>query len=118
MAIYPAKKGDEDKVAQAVQKLCDEDPTIKFEQNHETHEMLVSGLGEQHLDVVISRLKSKYNVTASLQKPKIAYRETIRKKVSAQGRIKSSRAATDSSVTFGSSLSRTIPIRSNLQSAL
>ncbi len=88
MAIYPAKKGDEDKVAQAVQKLCDEDPTIKFEQNHETHEMLVSGLGEQHLDVVISRLKSKYNVTASLQKPKIAYRETIRKKVSAQGRYK------------------------------
>ncbi len=66
MAIYPAKKGDEDKVAQAVQKLCDEDPTIKFEQNHET----------------------KYNVTASLQKPKIAYRETIRKKVSAQGRYK------------------------------
>ena len=88
MAIYPAKKGDEDKVAQAVAKLCDEDPTIKFESNHETHEMLISGLGEQHLDVVISRLKSKYNVEASLQKPKIAYRETIRKKVSAQGRYK------------------------------
>ena len=88
MAIYPAKKGDEDKVAQAIGKLCDEDPTIKFVQNHETHEMVVSGLGEQHLDVVISRLKSKYNVDASLQKPKIAYRETIRKKVSAQGRYK------------------------------
>ncbi len=88
MAVYPAKKGDEDKVAQAMAKLCDEDPTIKFTTNHETHEMLVSGLGEQHLDVVISRLKSKYNVDASLQKPKIAYRETIRKKVSAQGRYK------------------------------
>ena len=50
--------------------------------------MLISGLGEQHLDVVISRLKSKYNVDASLQKQKIAYRETIRKKVSAQGRYK------------------------------
>ncbi len=88
MAIYPAKKGDEDKVAQAVGKLADEDPTIKFESNHETHEMILSGQGEQHLDVVISRLKSKYNVDASLKKPKIAYRETIRKKVSAQGRYK------------------------------
>ena len=88
MAIYPAKKGDEDKVAQAVSKLADEDPTIKFESNHETHEMILSGLGEQHLDVVISRLKSKYNIDAKLQKPKIAYRETIRKKVSAQGRYK------------------------------
>ncbi len=88
MAIYPAKKGDEDKVAQAIAKLCDEDPTIKFENNHETHEMLISGLGEQHLDVVVSRLKVKYNVDATLQKQKIAYRETIRKKVSAQGRYK------------------------------
>ncbi len=88
MAIYPAKKGDEDKVAQAVGKLSDEDPTIKFVSNHETHEMIISGQGEQHLDVVISRLKSKYNIEAKLQKPKIAYRETIRKKVSAQGRYK------------------------------
>lgn len=88
MAVYPAKKGDEDKVAQGLAKLADEDPTIKFENNHETHEMLASGLGEQHLDVVISRLKTKYNVDASLQKPKIAYRETIRKKVTAQGRYK------------------------------
>ena len=88
MAIYPAKKGDEDKVAQALAKLADEDPTIKFETNHETHEMLISGLGEQHLDVVVSRLKAKYNVDAVLQKQKSAYRETIRKKVTAQGRYK------------------------------
>ncbi len=88
MAIYPAKKGDEDKVAQGVSKLSDEDPTIRLENNHETHEMLISGLGEQHLDVVVSRLKTKYNVDALLQKPKIAYRETIRKKVTAQGRYK------------------------------
>ena len=88
MAVYPAKKGDEDKVAQGIAKLSDEDPTIKLVSNHETHEMLLSGLGEQHLDVVISRLKTKYNVDAVLKKPKIAYRETIRKKVSAQGRYK------------------------------
>ena len=88
MAIYPKAKGDEDKVAQALSKLADEDPTIKFESNHETHEMLISGIGEQHLEIVISRLKSKYNVDAVLKKQKIAYRETIRKKVSAQGRYK------------------------------
>ena len=88
MAVYPAKKGDEDKVAQGIAKLTDEDPTIKLVSNHETHEMLISGLGEQHLDVVISRLKTKYNVDAVLKNPKIAYRETIRKKVSAQGRYK------------------------------
>lgn len=88
MAISPAKKGDEDKVAQALTKLSDEDPTIKFETNHETHQMLISGLGEQHLDVVTSRLKSKYNVDAVLSNQKIAYRETIRKKVTAQGRYK------------------------------
>ncbi len=88
MAVYPAKKGEEDKVAQAISKLSDEDPTIKFATNHETHEMLLSGIGEQHLDVVISRLKSKYNVDAALHQQKIAYRETIRKKVSAQGRYK------------------------------
>lgn len=88
MAIYPKVKGDEDKVAQALSKLADEDPTIRFETNHETHEMLISGIGEQHLEIVISRLKSKYNVDATLQKQKIAYRETIRKKVSAQGRYK------------------------------
>ena len=73
MAVYPAKKGDEDKVAQGIAKLADEDPTIKLVSNHETHEMLISGLGEQHLDVVISRLKTKYNVDAVLKKPKIAF---------------------------------------------
>lgn len=87
-AIYPAVKGDEEKLALGLAKLAEEDPTIKFENNHETHEILVSGLGDQHLDVVVAKLKTKYNVDAILQKQKIAYRETIRKKVSAQGRYK------------------------------
>ena len=65
MAVYPAKKGDEDKVAQGIAKLADEDPTIKFVSNHETHEMLISGLGEQHLDVVISNLKQNIMLTQS-----------------------------------------------------
>lgn len=88
MAISPKNKGEEDKVAQGVQKLSEEDPTIKFESNVETHQMIVSGLGEQHLDVVVSKLKSKFGVDVVLSKPKVAYRETIRKPVKVQGRYK------------------------------
>ncbi len=88
MAIAPKTKGDEEKVALGVQKLCEEDPTIRFETNHETHQMIISGMGEQHLDVVVSKLKSKYGTEVILSKPKVAYRETIRKTVSKQGRYK------------------------------
>ncbi len=88
MAVSPKTKGEEDKVAQGIQKLSEEDPTIKFENNHETHQMIISGMGEQHLDVVVSKLKSKYGVEVVLSKPKVAYRETIRKSVKVQGRYK------------------------------
>ena len=88
MAIAPKTKGDEEKVALGVGKLCEEDPTIKFETNNETHQMLLSGMGEQHLDVVVSKLKSKYGVDVVLSKPKVAYRETIKKTVKVQGRYK------------------------------
>ena len=88
MAIYPKKKGDEDKVAQGLTKLCEEDRTLSFKNNHETHQMVVSGLGEQHLDVVVSKLKSKYGIDVTLEQPKVAYRETIKKKVQVQGRHK------------------------------
>lgn len=88
MAIFPKNKGEEDKVAQGVMRLAEEDPTIRFETNNETHEMIVSGLGEQHLDVVVSKLKSKFGVDVVLQQPRVPYRETIRKKVQVQGRHK------------------------------
>lgn len=88
MAISPKKKGEEDKVAQGLFRLVEEDPTIQFETNHETHQMIVSGLGEQHLDVIVSKLKGKFGVEVTLSKPRIAYRETIRKKVQVQGRHK------------------------------
>ncbi|MBQ8133056.1 MAG: elongation factor G [Clostridia bacterium] len=88
MAISPKTKGEEDKVAQGVLRLSEEDPTIKFETNHETHEMIISGMGEQHLDVIVSKLKAKYGVDVVLSKPKVAYRETIRKSVKVQGRYK------------------------------
>ena len=88
MAIYPKTKGEEDKVAQAVMKIMEEDPTITLVNNKETKQMIVSGLGEQHLDVLVAKVKAKYGVDVLLEKPKVAYRETIRKKVQAQGRHK------------------------------
>lgn len=88
MAILPKTKGDEDKVAQGVFKLMEEDPTILFENNPETHQMVISGLGEQHLNLVVSRLKNRYGVETILQTPKVPYREKIRKKVQVQGRHK------------------------------
>jgi elongation factor G len=88
MAIAPKTKGEEDKVAQGLLRLEEEDPTIQLENNKETHEMVVSGLGEQHLDVVVSKLKSKFGVDVTLAKPRVPYRETIRKKVQVQGRHK------------------------------
>ena len=88
MAVAPKTKGEEDKVAQGIQKLSEEDPTIKFESNHETHQMIISGMGEQHLDVIVSKLKSKFGVDVVLSKPKVAYRETIRRSVKVQGRYK------------------------------
>ena len=88
MAIVPAKKGEEDKVAQGMMRLSEEDPTLQFSTNNETHEMILSGLGEQHLDVAVSKLKSKFGVDVTLKKPKVPYRETIRKTVQVQGRHK------------------------------
>lgn len=88
MAILPKNKGDEDKVAQGIFRLVEEDPTIRFVNNAETHEMVISGMGEQHLDVIVSKLKAKFGVEVTLKTPRIPYRETIRKTVSVQGRHK------------------------------
>ena len=88
VAVYPAKKGDEEKITAGLTRLKEEDPTISVEMNTETHEQILSALGEQHIDVIISRLKTKFGADVILQKPKIAYRETIRKAVKAQGRHK------------------------------
>lgn len=88
MAIKTEAKGDESKIASGLQRLMEEDPTIAYENNAETHQQLVSGLGEQHLDVLVSKLKNKFGVSVSLEVPRVAYRETIRKKVKVQGKHK------------------------------
>ena len=88
MAVKVLKKGEEEKVSQGLQRLCEEDPTLSFGTDKETRELVLSGLGEQHLDVVSSKLKNKFGVEVKLETPKVAYRETIRKKVKVQGRHK------------------------------
>lgn len=87
-AVYAAKQGEEDKVFGGLARLQEEDPTITIEKNVETTETLLSGQGELHLDVIRSKLASKFGANAVLQDPRIPYRETIRKTVKAQGRHK------------------------------
>lgn len=88
MAMLPAKKGEEEKIASGLARLAEEDPSITFGQNVETKQMVVSGQGDQHIDVIVSKLKSKFGVDVVLEIPRVAYRETIRKKVEQQGRHK------------------------------
>ncbi len=88
MAVKVRKKGEEDKVAAGLRKLMEEDPTIVFQTTEETKEQVLSGLGEQHLDTVVTKLNSKFKVEVDLAVPRVAYRETIRKKVEIQGRHK------------------------------
>ena len=87
MAII-TQKGDESKVANGLHRLLEEDLTLGFEVNNETHQQLLSGLGEQHLDVTVAKLKSKFGVNVTLEAPIVAYRETIRKKVKVEGKHK------------------------------
>ena len=88
MAIKPVGKGDESKISQGITRLLEEDPTLSFVINNETHEQVLSGLGEQHLDVTVAKLKLKFGVDVTLEPPTVAYRETIRKKVKVQGKHK------------------------------
>ena len=88
MAAIPKVKGEEEKLAAGLSKLTEEDPTVSFYNNDATGEMIVAGLGEQHLETVAAKLKSKFAVEVVYKAPKVAYRETIRKKSKVQGKYK------------------------------
>lgn len=88
MAIKPMAKGDEEKISSALARLIEEDPTFTVYQNTDTGQMILSGLGEQHLDVICSKLRGKFGIGVDLISPKVAYRETIKKTVTVQGRHK------------------------------
>lgn len=88
LAVVPKAKGDEEKIAQGLTKLMEEDKTFLLENNKETRQQVLKGLGDQHIDVIISKLKNKFGVEISFEKPRVPYREAIRKKVKVEGKHK------------------------------
>lgn len=88
MAVKAKAQGDEAKISAGMQRLVEEDPSLTYAQDKNTKEQIISGLGEQHLDVAVAKLKNKFGVDVQLSVPKIAYKETIRKKVKVEGKHK------------------------------
>ena len=87
-SIVPKSKGDEEKVSAALQRLMEEDPSIQISRDPQTKELLVSGMGQVHIEVIVEKLKRKFGVDVDLKTPKVPYRETITKKVKVQNKYK------------------------------
>ncbi len=85
-AVYAKAKGDEEKIGAGLHKIAEEDPTLKIERNQDTKELIISGMGDLHIEIAMARVKHKFNVEANLSVPKVAYKETIKK--SAEGHEK------------------------------
>ena len=86
LAVEPKTKADQDKMAIALQKLAEEDPTFKVHTDHETGQTVIAGMGELHLDVIVDRMKREFNVEANVGRPQVAYRETIKQKGDCEGK--------------------------------
>ena len=86
LAVEPKSKADQDKMAIALQKLAEEDPTFKVHTDHETGQTVIAGMGELHLDVLVDRMKREFNVEANVGRPQVAYRETIRQTADCEGK--------------------------------
>ena len=87
-AVAPKSRGDEDKISNALHKILEEDPTLRFGRDQQTNEMLLSGMGQLHIEIIVARLKKRFSVEVGLKPPKIPYRETIRGRADVQGRHK------------------------------
>ncbi|CAI2718010.1 elongation factor G [Nitrospina watsonii] len=87
-AMIPKTRADEEKISNALARLVEEDPSLSVERDAQTHQLLVSGLGQEHLDVIIERLKRRFSVDVDTKPPKVPYRETIRGKTKVQGKHK------------------------------
>jgi elongation factor G len=87
-AIEPKSKGDEEKATQALLRLVEEDPTLHMERDAQTKEIILSGVGQLHIEVAVERLKRKYGVEVDLKAPKVPYKETIKGRAEAQGKYK------------------------------
>ncbi len=88
MAVKPVSKGDEEKIVSGLTRLTEEDPTFTISNNPETKQTLINGQGEQHIDVIINKLKTKYGVNVLLEEPIVPYRETITGKATVEGKHK------------------------------
>lgn len=88
MAVYPKSKNDEDKMSNALARICEEDATLRLENNKETKQTVLYGVGDQHLEVALNKLKARYKVEVELKIPRVPYRETIRAKIIGEGRHK------------------------------
>jgi len=86
-AIEPKTKGDQDKMGIALQKLAEEDPTFRASTNKDTGQTVISGMGELHLEVLVDRMLREFRVEANIGKPQVAYKETVTKRVQAEGRF-------------------------------
>jgi elongation factor G len=86
VAIEPKTKADQDKLGVAMQRLAQEDPTFRVSTEPDTGQTLISGMGELHLEIIVDRMLREYNVQANVGRPQVAYRETIRKKATAEGK--------------------------------
>ena len=86
LAVEPKSKADQDKMAIALQKLAEEDPTFRASTNHETGQTIIAGMGELHLDIIVDRMKREFNVEANIGQPQVAYRETITQAAECEGK--------------------------------
>jgi elongation factor G len=86
LAITPKARGDEEKISSGLARLAEEDPTLHVERMEETHQLIIAGLGDVHLDVILEKLKRKYGVEATTATPRVAYRETVSGHSRAEGR--------------------------------
>ncbi|MFI5264520.1 MAG: elongation factor G, partial [Candidatus Kapaibacterium sp.] len=87
LAVEPKTKADSEKMGEALQKLADEDPTFRVKTDEETGQVILSGMGELHLEILVDRMRREFKVEANVGKPQVAYKETIRKKVTQEGKF-------------------------------
>lgn len=87
VAVEPKTKADQEKIGVALQRLAEEDPTFRVHTDPESNQTIISGMGELHLDIIVDRMKREFGVDATVGKPQVAYRETIRKEVEAEGKF-------------------------------
>jgi elongation factor G len=87
-SLYPKSKGDEDKLNTSLQRLIEEDPSIRYSREEQTKEFIISGMGQIHIEVLVARMKRKFGVDVELREPKVPYKETIKGKTKVQGKYK------------------------------